>query len=118
MSAALEPRALGDDLRVLIHRVRPWSTTRWARGDNSAVAYQLVLELLALTRRLSADLPAEATPLRLGDHALADQLAVVGAMLVEACQRGQVSPDTTAPRAPDVVGDARRLVREAGRQLS
>jgi len=118
VSAPSDAGALGDDLRTLTRRVRPWSTTRWARADNSMVAYRLVLDLLALTRLVRADVPGEARLPRLGVHALADQIAVVGAMLVEACQ---TASDTTAPDAPDLtdlVGDARRLVREAGRQLS
>lgn len=109
--------ALAAELNALVRRVRPWPTTRWMRdanGDSNAdAAYRLVLDLVALTRRVAPEaIGADAVPPRLGDHALADQLAVVGAGFVGACH------GTTAPDAPDVVEGARRLVREAGRQLS
>lgn len=123
--AAFEPAdigALGAELIALVGRVRPWSTSRWARGTNSAVAYGLVEALVRLTRSLPGTvIPPDARPPRLGDHALADQLAVVGAGLVQACSDaspGHRAAESAAPGAPDVIGDARRLVREAGRQLS
>ena len=75
-------------LSRLDNRIRRWSTTRWRASSRSGrvreeVAYELALTLAELARQAGNGAPPLAPPL-LAAHAIADQLAVLGAELVRA----------------------------------
>lgn len=103
-----------DRLRVALQRlydgVARWSDSRWAGqvGDGRSradVLFALVLDLAELGTRAGCGAPSAIRPHRLGSHALADQLAVVGAELV------------AAPQAELVAGQAEIAVATAHRLL-
>ena len=84
VSAHPYPFGLAAELDRLVRRVRPWSSNRWeaaalGRDGSRADAVFALVELLA---RSAVSTPAGATPPRLRDGALADQLAVLSTEVV------------------------------------
>jgi hypothetical protein len=103
------------ELASLRHRIQDWTVTRWrARAEpiepldaapsptRGEVAYALVVRLAELSRSAGSGAPADAAPPRLGDHALADQLAVLADDLLAA-----PGVDAVAIEALDAVVRAR-----------
>jgi hypothetical protein len=98
------------DLQRLYDAVSRWSDSRWAaraadgrsRGD---VLFALVCDLAVLGARAGSGAPSSTRPARVAPHAVADQLAVVGADLVAA-------PNATAlaGEALDAVAATRRML--------
>jgi hypothetical protein len=94
------------ELASLRHRIQDWTVNRWSarseplepldtgpvpsRGD---MAYALVVRLAELSRTAGSGAPAAAVPPRLGDHALADQLAVLADDLLAAPGVAEVALD-------------------------
>ena len=96
-------------LQRLDDRVRRWSHARWAgaagtAGSPADVAYQLVCTLADLGRQAGNGAPVE-PPSRVGAHAIADQIVVVGRELTSA-------PDVTA-----VAEAAVEAVERASREI-
>ncbi|MHB8340736.1 MAG: hypothetical protein ACYDB7_06120 [Mycobacteriales bacterium] len=90
------------EARSLHARVRDFSPARWSAralegpGTRADALYGLIVTLAALGRRAGSGAPPQATPPRLGDHALADQLAVMVADLVASPGLAEVESDALA----------------------
>ena len=87
---------LTESLQRLDDRVRRWSNTRWAGEtaggrSHAEAAYELVCTLAELARQAGNGAP-QVLPARVGAHAIADQIAVLGRELTS---------------APNVGGDSR-----------
>jgi hypothetical protein len=100
---------LAQELRRLRRAIAYWSPARWqvqvGNTTRSDVVFDLVLRLSALAAEAGGQ-PPEAVPPRIGDHALADQLSVVGAALLAASP----SAATTASALASVA-ETRALLR-------
>jgi hypothetical protein len=97
-SAALQGLERG--LERVDNRIRRWSTTRWRASGRSGrvreeVAYELAVTLADLARRAGNGAPPIAPPL-LAAHAIADQLAVLGAELLGAPEAAAYAEEATA----------------------
>jgi hypothetical protein len=104
-------RKLRGDLARLHAGIAHWTPARWsartADGRTRAdVLFTLVTDLAMLGARAGCGAPAGTMPPRLGAHALADQLAVVGAELV------------AAPGAADLAAEADAAVTSVRRLLT
>jgi hypothetical protein len=109
-NAAQEVETLAGDLRRLHRAAAQWAPGRWAGraadGRSRAdVLFGLVTDLAGFGGRAGWAGPPGVLPPRLGVHALADQLAVVGAELLAAPRVGEVAAEASA-----AVAAARRLL--------
>jgi hypothetical protein len=111
-------RELSDDVDRLVGRLRAWSGSAWQASVRPGMSragrtVQLLADLVDLGRRAGAGAPRGATPPRLADHALADQVAVVAADLVRALEGPLTRPDDPTALAQE----AHAVVRAARADL-
>ncbi len=71
------------ELTALLHRVAPWSPSRWRAHGWAGAAADLAAELARLGRRAGSGAPGDAAPGAVAPHGLADQLAVLGTELLD-----------------------------------
>lgn len=111
---------LVQEVSRLYDRIHGWTPGSWQRrsalqGTRADRVRALAADLADLGHQAGSGAPADVTPQRLADHALADQIVVLAADLVETLLQdnsGHADENAVNPRR-DIAERARSAVRAA-----